>query len=138
MTSISLTGATNASPIVITTSSPHGIVAGSYRLVQVSGVGGNTAANGLWRAAYASTTTLTLEGSAGNGAYSAASGVMTPVNFGVKVMAEDGLSDRFAVFQVIGASADLRSKDVVANDNEFFTLHSIVLAQKAQNTWSAS
>lgn len=63
-----VSGATNATPIVITTSSAHGFSNGD--LVGVAGIGGNTAANGyIWEISSASGSTLTLNGSVGNGAY---------------------------------------------------------------------
>lgn len=63
-----VSGATNATPIVITTSSAHGFSNGD--LVGVASIGGNTAANGhIWNITSASGSSLTLEGSAGNGAY---------------------------------------------------------------------
>lgn len=76
----SVTGATNATPIVATFVSASTLAAGNY--VWIQSVGGNTATNGVWRvrtstfaggAAYS----VTLEddvgnSSAGNGAYSSA------------------------------------------------------------------
>jgi len=62
-----ISNATNATPIVITTTVAHGYSSGDY--VFVSGVLGNTAANGSWRIASASGSTFQLVGSAGNGAY---------------------------------------------------------------------
>lgn len=43
---LAVTGATNASPVVLTTSAPHGFNRPAHGLV--SGVGGNLGANGLW------------------------------------------------------------------------------------------
>jgi hypothetical protein len=62
----SITGATNATPVVVTCTG-HGRAAG--QVAQVSGVGGNTAANGKWLAANPAASTLELAGSSGNGAY---------------------------------------------------------------------
>lgn len=63
----SVTGATNASPIVVTSAS-HGLSVGQS--VTVTGVGGNTAANGTFVvSAVGSANTFTLSGSTGNGAY---------------------------------------------------------------------
>jgi hypothetical protein len=59
--------ATNAAPIVLTVASGHGIVANDN--VYVSGVVGNTAANGTFLVTSVTSTTITLTGSAGNGAY---------------------------------------------------------------------
>lgn len=62
-----LTDATNATPIVVTTLAPHGVIDVGW--VTVAGVVGNTGANGQWIADAVSTTTLRLRGSVGNGAY---------------------------------------------------------------------
>lgn len=62
-----ISGATNASPIVITTSSAHGLTTGAR--VVIASVGGNTAANGTFVVTYVSSTTFSLDGSTGNGAY---------------------------------------------------------------------
>lgn len=61
-----ITGASNASPIVITCAD-HGLQAGQR--VTVASVGGNTAANGTWTVANPATNTFELSGSSGNGAY---------------------------------------------------------------------
>lgn len=61
-----ITGATNASPIVITAAS-HGLETGDR--VTITGVGGNTAANGTFIVTKISTTTFSLQGSTGNGTY---------------------------------------------------------------------
>ena len=78
----SVTGATNASPIVITAAtrdgtldgkhagaavSGHGLTTGDK--VTVSGVLGNTAANGQWTIIVINSTTFSLTGSTGNGTY---------------------------------------------------------------------
>lgn len=61
-----VTGATNATPIVITTAT-HSLTTGDT--VNISGVGGNTAANGDWTIIVLSGTTFSLNTSVGNGAY---------------------------------------------------------------------
>lgn len=61
-----ITGATNASPIVIT-SVGHGLQTGTR--VTISGVLGNTAANGTWTITRIDADTFSLIGSTGNGAY---------------------------------------------------------------------
>src|ERR1043166_8914288 len=68
LTAVSISAATNATPIVITTAA-HGIPVGDVSVVTVAGVGGNTGANGTWVAQALTTTTLRLRGSVGNGAY---------------------------------------------------------------------
>lgn len=61
-----ITGTTNATPIVVT-SAAHGL--SNNDMVGVLGVGGNTAANGIWSVANVATNTFELAGSTGNGAY---------------------------------------------------------------------
>lgn len=61
-----ITGATNASPIAIT-STAHGLQTGN--VVKITGVGGNTAANGTFVVTRTGANTFTLDGSTGNGAY---------------------------------------------------------------------
>jgi hypothetical protein len=63
---VSLTGATNTSPIVITSKS-HGLTTG--RRVFIRGVLGNTATNGPWTITVMGADIFSLKGSAGNGAY---------------------------------------------------------------------
>lgn len=62
----SITGATNASPIEIT-SSAHGLQTGN--VVTVTNVGGNTAANGTFSITRTGANTFTLTGTTGSGAY---------------------------------------------------------------------
>ena len=64
-----ITAASNAAPIVVTFAAAHGFSNGN--LITVSGVLGNTAANGRWTVANVGGggTTLELQGSTGNGAY---------------------------------------------------------------------
>jgi hypothetical protein len=62
-----VTGATNATPIVITVGSTAGLANNDY--VTVSGVLGNTAANGTRQIAGLTGTTFQLVGSVGSGAY---------------------------------------------------------------------
>lgn len=61
-----ITGATNASPIVVT-SANHKLSNGQR--ITISGVGGNTAANSTYEVANVTTDTFELSGSTGNGAY---------------------------------------------------------------------
>ncbi len=66
VSNVAISGATNASPIVIT-SAANTFATGDQ--VAISGVGGNTAANGLWVVTVTNSTTFSLNGSTGNGAY---------------------------------------------------------------------
>jgi hypothetical protein len=81
----SVVGATNASPIVITTNGPHGLISGST--VAISGVVGNTGANGTFTVTAISPTQFSLDGSSGTGAYSSG-GSVTGSLFSVEL---DGL-----------------------------------------------
>src|SRR5574344_37660 len=62
-----VSNATNATPIVITAVG-HPFITGDK--VQISGVGGNTAANGVFTITKIGTDTFSLDGSVGNGAFS--------------------------------------------------------------------
>lgn len=75
-TTITLTSATNASPIVIT-SNTHGLANGD--MVTVQNATGNTAANGTWTVANRTANTFELAGSVGNGAYTANSAIVRGV-----------------------------------------------------------
>src|SRR5580700_5474503 len=63
----SITSASNASPIVITTASTSGLATGES--VTIGGVNGNTAANGNFTITVLNATQFQLNGSTGNGAY---------------------------------------------------------------------
>lgn len=65
-----ITGASDATPIVITTAAAHGLSTGNK--VAITRVGGNTAANGNWTVTVLSSTTFELDASVGNGTYTGA------------------------------------------------------------------
>ena len=79
--SLGIDGATNANPIEITTASAHNLVSGGK--VVVSGVLGNTAANGTWRITVTSSTKFTIP-TTGNGVYIADAGDLIAYTGGVK------------------------------------------------------
>lgn len=62
-----ISNATNASPIQITTATPHGLSTGDHAVI--GGVKGTTAANGLWSVHVVDSLNFTLDTSTGNGAY---------------------------------------------------------------------
>lgn len=62
-----ITGATNATPIVVTFAANSGLKSGDR--VLITGITGNTGANGEWTLEYVSATTFKLLGSVGNGTY---------------------------------------------------------------------
>jgi hypothetical protein len=71
-----VSGATNASPIVINTSAPHGLSTG--QVTTISGVTGNIAANGTWPIIVTGATTFSLTGSVGSGTYGGSGTVYIP------------------------------------------------------------
>lgn len=73
--SFSVAGATNATPIEISTATMHRFQTGSR--VCISGVGGNTAANGCHTITATGPSVFTLDGVAGNGSYTSG-GSVTP------------------------------------------------------------
>ena len=75
-TSAGFNNPSNTSPIVIT-SPNHGLVTGE--VVQVSGVTGNTAANGIWTITVLTANTFSLNGSVTNG-FSFGGGTWTAIN----------------------------------------------------------
>jgi membrane protease YdiL (CAAX protease family) len=74
-TDTEVTGASNTSPITLTTAEDHGFATGDT--VTVRDVEGNTGANGTWTATVSSGTSLVLDGSEGTGAY-AGGGTVAP------------------------------------------------------------
>ena len=62
-----VTGGTNATPIVLTINAGHGVKIGDRG--KVAGITGLTAANGEFNISAVSATTVTLEGSVGNGVF---------------------------------------------------------------------
>lgn len=73
-----VSAATNASPIVVTTSTSHGLSTGNR--VAISSVLGNTAANGNWTVTVTSATVFSLDGSTGNGAWTSGGFVVDLTN----------------------------------------------------------
>lgn len=64
---IVISGSTNATPIVVTLTAGHGLKNGDR--LAVSGITGNTGANGEWTLSAVGATTATLTGAVGNGAH---------------------------------------------------------------------
>lgn len=124
-----ISGATNATPIVLTLPSGHGFSAND--LIVVSGVAGNTAANGTFVVQSAGSTTVTLKNSVGNGAYTSG-GTAVKGDIAIQRMEQDGTTPRTVY---LTSSVPYRATDIQIADNEFFTLHSVVLTVKAANTW---
>lgn len=77
-TSGSITNASFAAPIQITTAAPHGLSTGT--ILKVSGVGGNTSANGTWTITVVDGSNFTLNGSSGNATYTGAGTYITGIS----------------------------------------------------------
>jgi hypothetical protein len=71
-----ITGATNASPIVVTTSGNHNLATGDA--VWIQDVLGNNAANGLWNVIRLTATTFSLTGSTGSGVWTSGGTAAVP------------------------------------------------------------
>lgn len=67
-----ITGATNATPIVCTFAN-HGYSTGD--VIQISGAGGNTATNGIWKITVTSSSQFSLDDSSGNGTWTSGGAV---------------------------------------------------------------
>ena len=84
--SSTITAATNASPIAVTTSAAHGLETGD--IVVIAGAVGNTAANGQFTVTVVDATHYTLNGSSGNGAWTSG-GTATHVGFSLPSFTTD-------------------------------------------------
>ena len=96
---IAVTDSTNTTPIVVTTASPHGLQTGEQ--VTVSGVLGNTAANGVFTVTVTSASQLTLDGSAGNGVWTSGGTVTVP---GLAAALNGSVNDVLAIATALGAT----------------------------------
>jgi len=98
---LTVTAASNASPIVITTSAPHGLATGDR--VFIAAVGGNTNANGIRRVTVLTATTFSLQNEitgaaiAGNAAYTAGGTVQPYLRFADVVPSNGGSGSIVAV-----------------------------------------
>lgn len=73
---LTVIAASNANPITITTSTPHGLTNG--QLVGVYGVQGNTNANGGWNITVVNSTQFSLNGALGNANYTSGGQIVIP------------------------------------------------------------
>ena len=109
---ITITGATNASPIVITATS-HGF--SDDAIVFIHDVGGNTAANGTFKITYINANSFSLDGSAGNGTYTS----------GGKVFEEPSSPDEIIKINLSEANLSNinkwypRANEIVVDDSNF-------------------
>lgn len=100
----SITGATNATPIVVATSTPHGRTTGGF--VYQTGIGGNTNANGFFQITVIDATHYSLNGSSGNGAYTSGglAYTVTQVLFQADIAGSSGSSGIGTVTNVVTAT----------------------------------
>jgi hypothetical protein len=99
---LTITGGTNATPIVLTTSAPHGVAVASYGVV--AGVTGLTAANGTWIVERVDATHLKLRGSVGNAAYTSG-GTLTLGSTYTTVAEVRNIQDAGFVMEMVDVSA---------------------------------
>lgn len=101
---VAITGATNATPIVITAAA-HGL--SNWDVCRIAGVGGNTAANGVWAVNNVTTNSFELVGSTGNAAFTSG-GTVTKTAVRYKLSSNDPLV--FALFHYmnpVGAQQEI-------------------------------
>lgn len=84
--SSTITAATNASPIAVTTSAAHGLE--SNDIIAISGAVGNTAVNGQFTVTVVDATHFTLNGSSGNGAWTSG-GTVAHIGFSLPSFTTD-------------------------------------------------
>ena len=97
---LTVSGATNSSPIEITTTAAHSLLTGDY--VYIDGVLGNTAANGYWQIVKTGTNTFTLNTSTGSGAYTSGGNVGTKERISRALFSYNNRSGNFFVGQSNG------------------------------------
>jgi len=118
-TATTITGATNATPIVITTSTPHGAI-GVHFPVTIAGVLGNTAANGDWLGVSLTSTTFQLRKSVGNGAYTSGGTATVQNNAGRAILnvpaLQGAVESIYAEGVVLGQRFDADGTPLVAGD----------------------
>jgi len=101
-----VTGATDASPIAITTAEPHGYQTG--QMVTISGVAGNTAANGTFTITVTGATTFTLNGTTGSGNWTSGGTVVGTLsgNLILSTSPAPPTAEQNAITAALGLSAD--------------------------------
>lgn len=136
---LTVTAASNANPIQITTATPHGLT--NNQIVGVYGVQGNTNANGGWLVTVINSTQFNLNGATGNAAWISGgqvlvpgaippNGTSAPTGFyeGASVLAvgNDGVTSALGATLTAGASVPFTQamigKHVVIWSNGFSTL----------------
>jgi len=99
---LNVTAATQASPITITTSTPHNLT--TNQIVGVYGVEGNTNANGGWSVVVVNSTQFNLSGSVGNAPYTNGGRVFIPG--GMPISPTSGPTGFFEGASVVATGTD--------------------------------
>lgn len=113
--------ATNTTPIVIATTAPHGF--DTHDRVRVAGVLGNTAANGDFVITKVDATHFSLNGSAGNGAYTGGPGTATDRSLTPQYqIPSDGdgpikAADVNPAFEALGDRTQFLEEEIDANED---------------------
>jgi hypothetical protein len=131
-----VTAATNATPIAITTSAAHNLSTGNQ--VCVDGVAGNLNANGYWVVTVTGSTTFTLNGSVGSAAYTSGGTVYlvpsTAVQYNGNILGPAPFVTGQTSAPAMGADPNVCCGFNVAPT--FFTsLRQILGTWKSQNEW---
>lgn len=120
-----VTDATNAAPIVITTAAAHGLTTGAT--VKIEGVGGNTEANNLWVVTVLSSTTFSLDESSGGADYTGSgtftSGVSTVTYTSLQAPSDPKVTRR-QVLRTTDGQADTYYVDLDTDDLSSASLQS--------------
>jgi Baseplate J-like protein len=131
-TTKTITGAvTHALGTNVATSAAHGFVAN--QLVDIQGVAGTVEINGDSRVALVVDSTHFVVDIPFVNVYSGSGATVRSGEFATHVMSPDGTRPLY--FVVDRTSTPPRPTDLYANDTEHFILHSVVMTQRAQNSW---
>lgn len=122
---LAISSSTNASPIVVTTATAHGLTTGDRAVVRQHAT--NNAANGTWTVTVTGANTIELDGSTGNGV-GGATGTVAPLIYGASTtLPSDGDARNAASVNVpIGTTLD-RSTAVLAVQPPYFLAGRIII-----------
>lgn len=114
---LTITNASNTTPIVITTQQNHLLIDGA--VVEVSGVTGNTAANDFWNVTKVSDKEFSLNSSVGNGAYASGGDVKVALVLGKILLGRQWVRQNQASPRIIivPTGGDMPPRDQYATAN---------------------
>jgi hypothetical protein len=122
MQSWTIASASNTTPINVTTSTPHKVAPGVKMHAVISGVSGNTAANGVWELAFVDESTFSLGtyspvgnpvASVGNGTYASGGTIATALDQGRILLGRKFLSTQGTPPQVVFVPSTAPTFDLV-------------------------